>query len=117
MSAIGTTDFNRIYGASNAALIKKQREADEYNMKLDAATQGKIEWQNGVAYRMSPSLIKNSDGTYSVNPKSGDPVRITSTDDLAQIGRDMCMNDSELSILRNLQGKNADSAWGYLATI
>ena len=59
MTAIGQTNFSQVYGDAQADLIRKQREADEYNMNLDAATKGGIEWQNGVAYRMPQSLIKN----------------------------------------------------------
>ena len=114
MSAVGTPQFATVYKGATLGLIEKQREADDYNRKLDMATQGKIEWKDGVAYRMPSALVRNSDGTYSINEKAGEPQRITSTDDLALIGRDLGMSESELSILRKLQGKNADSAWGYL---
>lgn len=71
MSAIGTTDFNRIYGASNAALIKKQREADEYNMQLDEGTTPKTEIKGSYLVTYEPMYIRNADSTYSINPKAG----------------------------------------------
>jgi len=114
MSAIGTSDFNRIYGASNAALIQKQKEADEYNMKLDAATKGSIEWQNGVAYRMPPSLIKNNDGTYSVNEKAGSPVRIEGTGKISELARLAGIPEDEAAILAEMSGDNKDTAMGYI---
>ena len=73
MSAIGTTDFNRIYGASNAALIKKQREADEYNMKLDAATKESYKTTADGVWTIPASMQRNKDGSYSPM-KNGKPT-------------------------------------------
>ena len=74
MSAIGTTDFNRIYGASNAALIKKQREADEYNMELERGTKPTTEVSGNNIITYAPLYTRNSDGTYSVHPKAGQMI-------------------------------------------
>jgi hypothetical protein len=74
MSAIGTTDFNRIYGASNAALIKKQREADEYNMDLERGTKQTTEVSGNNIITYAPLYTRNSDGTYSVHPKAGQMI-------------------------------------------
>ena len=72
MSAIGTRDFNRIYGASNAALIQKQKDADEYNMNLDKATKSPTEIKGSYLVTYEPMLIRNADNTYSMNPKGGE---------------------------------------------
>ena len=71
MTAIGQTNFSQVYGGAQADLVRKQREADEYNMSLDQGTKPLTEINGDYLVTYEPMLIQNSDRTYSVNPKSG----------------------------------------------
>ena len=109
MSAIGTTDFNRIYGASNAALIKKQREADEYNMDLERGTKPTTEVSGNNIITYAPLYTRNSDGTYSVHPDAGKVLdRKSATAGLEGL------TDQERAIVEGLTGDNGDTMKAYI---
>lgn len=71
MTAIGSPDFARVYGGLQAGLVQKQKTADEYNMLLDMGTKPATEIKGSYLVTYEPDYIRNSDGTYSVNPKAG----------------------------------------------
>ena len=71
MTAIGQTNFSQVYGGAQEDLIRKQREADEYNMSLDQGTKPLTEIKGSYLVTYEPMLIQNSDRTYSVNPNGG----------------------------------------------
>lgn len=71
MTAIGTPQFARVYGGAQAGLIDKQKQADEYNMKLDQSTKPVTEIKGNYLVTYEPMLMRNADNTYSMNPNGG----------------------------------------------
>jgi hypothetical protein len=71
MTAIGTKDFARVYGGLQAGLVQKQKTADEYNMALDLGTKPETKISGNNIVTLAPKYIRNSDGTYSLNPDAG----------------------------------------------
>lgn len=71
MTAIGTQQFAQVYGGAQAALIQKQKDADDHNMKLDQATNPVTEIKGNYLVTYEPMLMRNADNTYSMNPNGG----------------------------------------------
>ena len=71
MSAIGTPQFANVYRGAQLGLVDKQKTADEYNMMLDMGTKPETEIKGSYLVTYEPDFIRNSDGTYSINPKAG----------------------------------------------
>ncbi len=72
MSAIGTPQFSNVYRGAQLGLVDKQKTADEYNMMLDMGTKPQTKMSGNTMITTEAKFIRNSDGTYSVNPNAGE---------------------------------------------
>lgn len=72
MSAIGTPQFANVYRGAQLGLVDKQKTADEYNMMLDMGTKPQTKMSGNTMITTEAKFIRNSDGTYSVNPNAGE---------------------------------------------
>ena len=109
MTAIGSPDFARVYGGLQAGLVQKQKTADEYNMLLDKGTKPQTKISGNNVITMAPDYIRNSDGTYSVNPDAGKIISNTS----ATAGLEG-LTDEQRALVDGLTGDNKDTMVGFL---
>ena len=75
MSAIGTPQFANVYRGAQLGLVDKQKTADEYNMMLDMGTKPQTKMSGNTMITTEAKFIRNSDGTYSVNPNAGEVLK------------------------------------------
>lgn len=109
MSAIGTPQFANVYRGAQLGLVDKQKTADEYNMMLDMGTKPQTKMSGNNVITMAPKYIRNSDGTYSVNPDAGKIIsNKSSTAGLEGL------TDEQRALVDGLTGDNKDTMVGYL---
>jgi hypothetical protein len=109
MSAVGTPQFNDVYTKANQLLLAKQQSAQNHNMALDEGTQPTVEvLSNGTTVTRAPKYIRNSDNTYSINPKAGS-VTGTQSSSPGLSG----LTPEQRAVIENATGDNGDTMLGY----
>lgn len=109
MSAVGTPQFANVYATANQLLASKQAEADTYNMALDEGTKPTIDvLSNGTTVTRAAKYIRNSDNTYSINPKAGSIISTGSTTPGLE-----GLTPEQRAAIDGLTGDNADTMKGY----